>query len=207
MEAGLGRIPIEPVLYGTWPITGNPEQDFPTEVQFNAGDGIVRTFKRSFWEWPLFSGVICQYREAVDYDAMHLLIYRNGTYRIDHVDEVNPSKSLLQHAALDAPIVASVGCAVVGFGLGLVGGLLMMRQSYAQENPTEKLSKKSVEAAADERFGRDLAGMVPAEHQDRKVYYDKRRKQWVVEYDTDPAIYYRAYIDDDGSIQFENITP
>lgn len=116
---GIGAIPIEPAITGTWPFG----DVFPPTVQL--GD---RTFQIATWAWPLYSGVVQQYREAVPTNAMHLLVFRDGSFEIGHLDEANPDRGLvLQHAALDAPLGTAIACALAGFGLGLVGGLLLLR--------------------------------------------------------------------------------
>ena len=68
---------------------------------------------------------------------------------------------------------------------------------------TTKLSKKTIEAAADKQIG--TSRLVAPDGRPRRAYYDKRRKEWLVEYDTDPAILYAAYVADDGSIRFERV--
>jgi hypothetical protein len=120
----LGTIPIEPALSGTWPFHG-----FPSQVQLDiSGDGDVRTFALATWAWPLYSGVIEQYREAVSTNAMHLMVYRDGSFVIDHMDEISPDLgNPLQHAVLDAPLGTAIAVAVAAFGLGLIGGLLLLR--------------------------------------------------------------------------------
>lgn len=134
--SGLGKIPVIPAITGTWPLGF-----FPDEVQI-AGS----VFQRATWASP-FEGAVAQYREVVEYDAMHLLIYRNGTFVIDHLDEANPDQGhVLEHAVLDKPLMTTLACGLAGFGLGLVGGLLLMGQSYGQENPTTKLSQAQVDA-------------------------------------------------------------
>lgn len=119
-DVGVGTLPVEPPLTGQWPFDG-----FPASVQL---EGV--TFNRALWEWPLYSGVIAQFRQAVPTNAMHLLVYRNGFYEISHVDEINPDLgSPLAHAAVDAPLATTIACAVGGGLLGLVVGLLIWRNS------------------------------------------------------------------------------
>jgi hypothetical protein len=113
---GLGKIPVIPAITGTWPLNF-----FPHEVQIGG-----TTFRRATWAWPLYSGVVAQYREATEYDAMHLMIYRNGSFVIDHLDEANPADHALEHAILDVPLATTLVCGIAGFGLGLVGGLLLL---------------------------------------------------------------------------------
>jgi hypothetical protein len=118
--AGLGKIPVIPTITGTWPL-GNL---FPHEVQIG---GV--TFRRATWASP-FDGASAQYREVTDYNAMHLVIYRNGSFVIDHLDEANPDqRHVLEHAVLDVPLATTIVCGIAGFGLGLVGGLLLMRST------------------------------------------------------------------------------
>jgi len=126
--SGLGKIPVIPAITGTWPLGF-----FPPEVQI-AGT----TFRRATWASP-FLDAAAQYREVADYDAMHLIVYRNGSFVIDHLDEANPDQGhVLEHAVLDVPLATTIVCGIAGFGLGLVGGLLLMGQSYGQENPRQR---------------------------------------------------------------------
>jgi hypothetical protein len=112
---GLGTIPVEPAITGSWPFQG-----FPNQVEL---DGTL--FVLATWAWP-FYGAAAQYREAVDYDAMHLLVYRDGSFEIGHLDEANPDRGhVLEHAVLDAPLGTAIACGAIGFGAGLVGGLLL----------------------------------------------------------------------------------
>ncbi len=112
---GFGIIPVEPPITGTWPFEG-----FPTEVQLNG-----RTFAAAVWASP-FYGAVAQYREEVDQNAQHLLVYRDGSYEITHVDEANPDRGyVLQHAALDCPSGLAIGAAIGGVFVGLVTGLLL----------------------------------------------------------------------------------
>jgi len=55
--------------------------------------------------------------------------------------------------------------------------------------------------AADAKFDKDLGGTLPSG--DRRAFYDKRMKKWIVEYDTDPALYCVAFVSKDGTIRFE----
>lgn len=126
---GLGIIPITPPITGSWPF-----DYFPETVELNG----TRTFRKITWAWPFYSGVVEQYRETIDYDAMHLKVYRDGSFVIDHVDEANPSAHPFEHAVLDVPLATTIVCGLAGFGLGLVGGLLLMGQSYGQENPRQR---------------------------------------------------------------------
>jgi hypothetical protein len=114
---GVGTLPVDPPITGQWPFQG-----FPSSVQLN---GVA--FNRAEWAWPLYSGVVAQYREAIPNDAMHLLVYRDGFFEIGHLDEINPDLgSPLEHAVVDAPLATSIACAVGGFAIGLVAGLLIL---------------------------------------------------------------------------------
>jgi len=111
----LGAIPIVPPISGQWPFSG-----FPAEVQLNG-----RMFALAVWASP-FYGAVAQYREEVDQNAQHLLVYRDGSYEITHVDEANPDRGyVLQHAALDCPSGLAIGAAIGGMFVGLVTGLLL----------------------------------------------------------------------------------
>jgi hypothetical protein len=117
---GFGRIPVEPHLYGAWPFTG-----FPQQVSIN---GV--TYVKARYRLPM-SGVVEQYRENVATNAQHLCVYRDGSFLVNHRDEVNPRSfsTWLQHAAVDAPGLLTKTLALVGFGIGLVGGLLLLEDS------------------------------------------------------------------------------
>lgn len=122
---GLGRIPISPALTGTWP-WGN---DFPPVVELTDVAGVTHTFAlaRLAWPAPICNGV--QYREAVDHDSLHLIVYPDGSWMADHRDESNPDVpgQFLEHVVKDNGQALLLGMAVAGFGLGLVGGLLLLR--------------------------------------------------------------------------------
>lgn len=64
------------------------------------------------------------------------------------------------------------------------------------------MNRAEVLRAADAQMGRDLGGLIDRSARDRRAFYDRRLRAWVVEYDTDPAIYYLA-IEDGGSIRFD----
>ena len=122
---GLGRIPVEPHVYGQWPFQG-----FPRQITLGEPDGSTHTFAIAQWASPFYSGVVQQYRETVPTNAQHLMIFRDGSFLIDHVDEANPDQGLvLQHAVLDVGAPLAAGLAVLGFGAGLVGGLYFFQPS------------------------------------------------------------------------------
>ncbi len=78
----------------------------------------------------------------------------------------------------------------------------MSRYSDAKGRAKPRLTEAKVLAAADAKFGKGLGGMLSADGSDRRAFYNKYAKVWVVEYNSDPAIYYRAYMNDDGTIEF-----
>lgn len=85
-------------LRGRWPVVSEAGGlDFPPSIEL-AG----RAFERSdTWAAP-YAGVVAQYREARDRDAMHMLVHDDGTWSIDHIDEANPERGLaLEHAYRD----------------------------------------------------------------------------------------------------------
>jgi hypothetical protein len=111
---GVGRYPVEPHVSGSWAFQGLPHQ-----VSLNG-----RTFNRARIASPFYSGVVGQYREAVPWNAQHLMVFGNGMYVVDHVDEANPDYGhLVAHALLDVGEYVAVGSAVLGLALGLVVGL------------------------------------------------------------------------------------
>ena len=57
-------------------------------------------------------------------------------------------------------------------------------------------TKAQILKAADMQYGK----------RDRRAFYDRRRRMWIVEYtDSDPTLYFRATKADDGSIFLESI--
>ncbi len=123
---GVGILPVEPALTGQWPYDG-----FPASVELEGA-----TFNLAEWAWPLYSGVIAQYRQDTSTNAMHLLVYRNGQYVVRHMDEINPDlNSPIQHALVDAPLASAIVAGVVGLGAGLLLGLCVFSDS-SSPNPT-----------------------------------------------------------------------
>lgn len=114
---GLGSIPITPPFTGTWPYQG-----FPLSVSL-----LGTTFARSNWAWPLYSGVVAQYREATPTNSRHLLVYADGSMLCDHMDEISPDADPLGHAIVDAPGPTTAALAGLGFAVGLVGGIFFWR--------------------------------------------------------------------------------
>ena len=86
--------PVTPALTGPWPYF-----DYPKEVTM-----LGRRFERSTWTWEGYPNVVAQYREAVPTNSMHLMVERDGRYRIDHMDAYNPDwgpAQLLLHGLCD----------------------------------------------------------------------------------------------------------
>lgn len=71
------------------------------------------------WGFPRPGG-LAHYREDAPRDALHLVVYRDGSYWITHTDDVNPTYGgYLAHAVRDTPVgtvvvlAASAGAAVL----------------------------------------------------------------------------------------------
>jgi hypothetical protein len=115
---GVGRVPVHPAQTGTWGLSS-----FPEAISIPDGS----TFRRAHFEWPLYSGVQAQYREAVPTFSRHLLVYVDGSYEITHADEYNPDAGYpVEHLAVDAPEALAAGLAVLGFGVGILGGAWLL---------------------------------------------------------------------------------
>jgi hypothetical protein len=109
---GFARLPE--TLTGTWPFQG-----FPERVQL-LGRAFTRSRKYAF---P-YAGVVAQYREDKDHESMHLMVFGDGHFEIDHIDDANPERGhVLEHALKDASnttggaIVITLGVAGVAAGL------------------------------------------------------------------------------------------
>ncbi len=57
------------------------------------------------------------------------------------------------------------------------------------------MKKADILKAARATFEGEIAG----------VFYDRTRRFWIVEYDSDPAVFYRAFQAINGSIKFDRI--
>lgn len=113
-SASVGFANLPTPLRGPWPF-----DDFPEHIEM-AG----RHFTRSdTWAAPL-PHVRKQYREDVDRQSMHLEVFDNGTWEINHVDEANPERGLvLEHAVRDV-IHTPWGAALLTLGVvGIVAGV------------------------------------------------------------------------------------
>jgi hypothetical protein len=59
------------------------------------------TFRRAGWKQD-YPGVVEQYREERATESMHLKVFADGTWTVDHVDDYNPDLQLpLQHFFAD----------------------------------------------------------------------------------------------------------
>jgi hypothetical protein len=94
-EVRIGEIPLKPPVNGWWMLP-----DFPEWV-FAEG----RWFRRATWSNPFYAGVVAQYREPKPRDAMHLRVFNDWHYEIDHLDEDNPDRGrVVQHFFNDMAI-------------------------------------------------------------------------------------------------------
>lgn len=92
----LGRRPergerLRPMT-GSWPWRGR----YPKAVRL-----VGTVFRKSGWAWPR-KGVVAQYREARPTGSLHLMVYRGGSFVVDHRDAVNPDEgSAVEHLVKD----------------------------------------------------------------------------------------------------------
>ena len=110
----VGFAPLAEPLAGRWPFQGFPEQ-----IQL-LGRAFTRSRKFAF---P-YAGVVAQYREDRDHQSMHLMVFGDGRYEIDHIDDANPERGhVLEHALKDASNTTG-GAIVITLGVaGVVAGL------------------------------------------------------------------------------------
>lgn len=107
----VGALPLAPVLTGQWTLPNFPEQVLV--------DG--RLFRRAGWRQP-YEGVVEQYREERVRNSMHLKVYSDRSWIVDHVDEDNPDLGRpVEHFLNDHPVgqVVKAAAPVAGVGLGL----------------------------------------------------------------------------------------
>lgn len=94
-------------------------QEFPERV---AAGG--RTFRLARWKQG-YPGVVEQYREEVERYSMHMKVYANGYWVIDHIDEDNPDLGReLPHFFNDHPVGKAAKW--VGTGAAVVGGMIVL---------------------------------------------------------------------------------
>lgn len=72
-------IPLRQVERGRW-----PKGQLPAAALIGG-----RLYRRAKWSWPR-KGVVAQYREARARLSRHLYVREDGTWEVNHVDEVNP---------------------------------------------------------------------------------------------------------------------
>ena len=99
MNVGFARL-AEP-FKGAWTFQG-----FPARVQL-----LGRTFAKATWAAP-YPHVVAQYREAVDHNALHLMVHDDGTWSADHTDDANPDRGLVLEHTLRDVIQTPVGAAL-----------------------------------------------------------------------------------------------
>jgi hypothetical protein len=88
-------VKLIPPVSGQWALP-----TFPSELVL---DGI--SFKKARWRAPS-EAVVAQYRQDVPVDSAHLKVFRDGSWAIDHLDEINPDWSAskpLVHLIADHP--------------------------------------------------------------------------------------------------------
>lgn len=89
VPTSLKEVPVRmPSIAGPWLLRG-----YPPVVRV-AG----HVFKKTRWAWP-YKGVVAQYREARPVGSAHMMVTRQGTWRIDHADHVNPDRGALSAVA------------------------------------------------------------------------------------------------------------
>jgi hypothetical protein len=91
------EVKLEQPISGSWTLSS-----YPGRVLMNLpGRGMVYFDRSNLWAWA-YPGVVAQYREAVEANALHMKVHKDGTFVIDHVDQVNPAYDPVGHALKDA---------------------------------------------------------------------------------------------------------
>jgi hypothetical protein len=68
----------------------------PAKVQLGG-----RVYRKSNWTWPR-KGAVAQYREPLEMFSRHLIVFEDGHYEVDHLDDYNPDRgSVLGHLIAD----------------------------------------------------------------------------------------------------------
>ncbi|HLO20033.1 MAG TPA: hypothetical protein VK192_06020 [Sphingomicrobium sp.] len=110
----VGFVELAQPLTGPWPFSSPPEH-----VQV-FGKDFVRSRR---WVFPR-RNVVAQYREAVDHQSMHLMVYSDGHFEIDHVDAANPERGhVIEHAMRDVSSTP-LGGVVVGLSIVALGSVM-----------------------------------------------------------------------------------
>jgi len=121
--SSLGETRFEVPIRGIWTFrdqSGRPA--YPASITYDC-----RPFSKARWR-EAKPGVVEQYREAVRWNSRHLLVMADGTWIIDHTDDVNPDigdvTAPAHHFLVDHPVGKGlvVAAAVVGT-VALVAGL------------------------------------------------------------------------------------
>ena len=117
----IGELSLAPPLSGTWSLP-----DFPEQVIVEG-----RSFRRASWRQS-YKGVVEQYREERAQESMHLMVYSDGRWVVDHVDDDNPDRGrAISHFFNDHPAGKMIKSAapIVGLGVGL-GVALYLASRY-----------------------------------------------------------------------------
>lgn len=85
----LALISQEPVR-GLWPVAGRPSVVNLNGRRFLRSSGITK-----------HTGTVAHYREDVPRNSAHLYLLSDGTYLINHLDEVNPRDDTIAHFIKD----------------------------------------------------------------------------------------------------------
>lgn len=110
----LGLVPVSPPLVGPWTCEGFPERVI-------VGD---RVFRRARWRAGR-AGVVDQYREERARSSAHLYVWDDGTWSIDHVDDVNPDLvGPLRHFVRDHPVGRRLTQVAGGAAVGVAARML-----------------------------------------------------------------------------------
>lgn len=131
--AALSETPLRRPLAGRWQPAG-----FPDVVEV-----AQRPFRRAgAWQRP-YPGVVAQYRETVPRHAMHLKVFADGTWTVDHLDDDNPDMGrAVAHFFHDHPAgkTLSVLGSLLGFGAlaYVAASMTKNHQASAATQPKEK---------------------------------------------------------------------
>lgn len=103
MSQSIGLVRLGETIIGEWPFPGQ----FPELVTI---ENIV--YRRSDnWVFP-YSSIVRQYRQDTDWNSAHLMVFDDGHFEIDHIDDANPEKGhVFEHAINDVastPLGASI---------------------------------------------------------------------------------------------------
>jgi hypothetical protein len=115
-NARIGEVRVGP-FWGRWPTPGS----YPDWIQFE--DRLLQ--RMTFWALP-YAGVVAQYRAPVDRWSLHLLVFEDGSWTADHLDEDNPARGRpLQHLLNDVPVGRAIRDAIPYVAAGLAAGVLV----------------------------------------------------------------------------------